>query len=279
MKFYAAIPANYVTRHLPEGRYLVSAAGYWKKDTTRFYKHKAETFVAGHFQRPTYIPDRDYFVDCGAYSFKDTVLPWTFEQYAEFASWWRPSCVAMQDVPGCPFLTLEMLELQLQSIAQFKREGHLYGDLNWLPVIQGTSPREYATNFLEIETVLTAMRFNRSVFAIGNLKKAKFLPLILDALMQVNSKKRSFHLFGCSLKQLKQAVSTPEFKLESIDTGSWNGRFSSGIDVFNAIMKERNMTQRQVALEVYLPKYIGKVNTLLKFNTGCQYGEEPFQLT
>jgi hypothetical protein len=69
-------------------------------------------------------------------------------------------------------------------------------------------------------------------------------------------------MLGCGLKHIRKVKTLP-FLPEtcSCDSAVWNSRFRANIYRFNQIMKETGMTQREVALKIFLPPYREKVET------------------
>ena len=82
MNFFASLPRSYVCEMLPDGDYLVSVAPFWNGE---------------RFSLPRKIPARNWFLDSGAFSFRDGV-PFSVEEYCRFASLWNPGFVASIDV-------------------------------------------------------------------------------------------------------------------------------------------------------------------------------------
>ena len=66
------------------------------------------------------------------------------------------------------------------------------------------------------------------------------------------------HLFGAKLEVMKGWSNRPR-SVVSCDSAAWNGRFGAGVDRFEAERKRRELSQRQFALTVTLPRYAARV--------------------
>jgi hypothetical protein len=111
---------------------------------------------------------------------------------------------------------------------------------NWKTtfVLTGKDEEEYKWLLKEI-----SRHFVVDNWAIGGLKKRKINVVDIVDWVRCVTPEASIHLFGYGV-------------------GSWNGRFASGINDFNQIMKEKRLTQREVALQYMLPKYIKRFEDL-----------------
>ena len=224
IEFFATIPRAYVDANLPEGSYMVSASRFW--DAPR-----------GRFRPCAHIPTRRYFIDSGAFTFPGG-LPYSWEKYEAFARTWSPAFVAGMDVFASARSTVEFLEQHPELVNT---------ELPLVPVVTGRTPEEYGWCFEKTREFFGPR--TPSLMAVGALKGQRDLLRILELLE--NDDGIRFHLFGATLVQLRQATR----QVFSCDNGSWNGRFGPSIDAFNAIMKATGKTQKQVALEIILPRY------------------------
>jgi hypothetical protein len=242
MKFYASIPGGYVNENLPEGDYLITAAQFW---------------LNGKFKTPKFIPKRNFFIDCGAYSFKEKGFPYSWKQYLDFCSHWEAKHIALFDSPGDADKTLLLIQDNLAMIGDGGQEV-------FVPVVTGRTVEEYLDCFERLKELFFKTKFKPQIVAIGNLKKRTNANEIVSRLQSTNSDGFSFHLFGCSLLQLKSCFKIHGLEISSIDNGCWNGRFAHGISEFNLIMKEKNLSQQRTALDHFLPKYRNKVSKIIE---------------
>lgn len=235
MHFFAAIPKAYLRPDLPFGDYLISAAAF---------------FSRGKLRVPKFIPEANYFVDCGAYSMRSGLL-FSWKEYTEFAAAWKPVAVAVFDRPGDAAWT-----------GSFMQENHLSmvsSSLPFVPVITGNTPEEYREAFQLLVDLLNSGSWKPIAVAIGNLKGRKDARRIFELISEVPASDLAFHLFGGTIQQIRIAKTIADFLLYSVDSSCWNGRFPGVIDNFNAIMKATGKTQRAVAVDVMLPQYREKI--------------------
>jgi hypothetical protein len=228
MGFFASLPRHYVREDLPEGAYLISAAQFWNRQT-------------GKFIIPKVIPERKYFIDSGAYSFPFGV-PYRWDEYAEFCRAWNPVFVSTIDAFCSAAGTVAWLQKHVDEV--------LLSGLPFIPVITGRTPAEYAW-CLEQTRQLFGVFMPRRI-AVGGLKRNGQVVPMMKRVMESGMK---YHLFGATIAQLKMVVRSCGPQVDSSDSGSWNGRFGTRIEMCNRLMREKGMTQRQVALHEFLPAY------------------------
>lgn len=234
MKFFAALPPNYIREDLPEGNYLVSAGSWWDGKKIRL---------------PKFIPmgeNYHYMIDSGGFNFKDSgYYPFTFQEYIEWASHFNPDTVVAPDSFADASRTLAFLNDYANILMC---SGH-----NWRTtfVLTGEKESDYIWLLKEINHYFVA-----SDWAIGGLKKRKINVGDIVSWVKYVDPESSIHLFGYGIGSWNKLSPITQTLVTSIDSGSWNGRFASGITEFNQIMKEKQLTQREVALQYMLPRYI-----------------------
>lgn len=225
MRWFAAVPRAYVCEQLPQGRYLISAAQYWTGD---------------RFASPRTIPDREWFIDSGAFSFQEGV-PFSTDQYLAFAEQWKPTHVAAIDVFRNGPATVDRL---WQDESKYLASG-----LPVVPVVTGVTIADYVSCARDVAVVYPWV----DVYAVGGIKRRADVHLIVSAISLVIKR---MHLFGASIPQLRKVA---EFGLSGVvtsaDTSSWNSRFGRDLGRFNLIMSATGKTQKQVAIETMLPEY------------------------
>jgi hypothetical protein len=261
MKFYASTPPGYISASTPPGSYLISAGSWWDPKK-------------GRFILPSFIPENDYFIDSGAWNFRDGEYPFSMEEYIAFAQLWNPQYVALRDF-------FENAERTFQEIVHFQHY-HPAWTWEWVPTLQGKTFEDYKEFLykLHYEYLSYNLPFPQLI-TIGAIK-----PKPIELVRQIisfcqdnrwlhyenyddygvpdfNTIELDFHLFGAGLKLLGRLNEAQRSCIFSIDNGSWNGRFGKRIDVFNALMKEHSQTQKQVALNFMLPEYINKVKKIM----------------
>ncbi len=234
MKFFAALPPGYIREDLPPGNYLVSAGSWWDKKKLRL---------------PKYIPmgeNYHYMIDSGGFNFKDTGdYPFSFQEYITWAAHFDPDTVVAPD----SFANAERTWVFLNDYANIL----WCSGYNWRTafVLTGETEERYLWLMSKINH-----SFIVDNWAIGGLKRRK-----IDVAEIVNEIRKltpeaTIHLFGYGAGSWNKLSPEIQTQVTSIDSGSWNGRFASGINDFNQIMKEKQLTQREVALQYMLPRYI-----------------------
>ncbi len=228
VKLYASIPVSYITADLPEGRYLVSAAGLWERRKARFRWEKLNCLDP---------KKHEIIIDSGGYSF--TEYPEEYiNQYHHAAMFCGK--------------TLFMQIDRTNDVAFTEAHRTRYT----VPIIRAECDDIYG----QVDSILNH-DFNCDFFAIGGLKKLPYRTAIVRIMEAVNlaqaCKIKRIHLLGAGLKIMRILRTLLCYDLPEIscDSGSWNGRFSSRINEFNAIMQANGWTQRETALRHYLPRY------------------------
>jgi hypothetical protein len=235
IKFFAALPPNYIKEDLPEGNYLVSAGSWWDGKKLRLPKH---------------IPMGEYYhymIDSGGFNFKDTgECPFTFQEYVEWAAHFNPDTVVAPDSFADAPRTLAFFHVYTNTLLYFKK-------CNWQTtfVLTGKTEDDYKWLLKEI-----SRHYVVDKWAIGGLKKRKIDVADIVDWVRCVTPEASIHLFGYGVGSWNKLDPKTKKEITSIDSGSWNGRFASGITEFNQIMKEKQLTQREVALQYMLPRYI-----------------------
>jgi hypothetical protein len=242
VKFFAALPPNYIREDLPKGNYLVSAGSWWNGKKLRL---------------PKFIPmgeNYHYMIDSGGFNFKDTgVYPFSFQEYIEWAANFNPDTVVAPD----SFAAAPRTYLFLNDYTNILQcSGH-----NWRTtfVLTGKDWEEYLWLLREIKN-----NYVVSDWAIGGLKKRKINVESIVRWVKYYAPEASIHLFGYGSGSWDKLSPEIQELVTSIDSGSWNGRFASGITEFNKIMKEEHLTQREVALQYMLPRYIERFKEISK---------------
>jgi hypothetical protein len=242
MKFFAALPPNYIREDLPPGNYLVSAGSWWDKKKLRL---------------PKFIPmgeNYHYMIDSGGFNFKDTgEYPFSFQEYIEWAAHFNPDTVVAPD----SFANAEKTWVFLNDYVNILScSGHYWRTTF---VLTGETEESYLWLLEQLNHWFVV-----SDWAIGGLKKRKIdVARIVKSVKEVTPEAR-IHLFGYGSGSWDKLSLEIQKEVTSIDSGSWNGRFASGITEFNKIMKEEHLTQREVALQYMLPRYIERFKEISK---------------
>lgn len=244
MLFYAAVPRAYVRDDLPPGRYLVSAAKFWCPCRRRFAKLKS-------------VPEREWIVDSGAYSFPGGV-PYTTAQYLDFARQFSPVGVVAVDKYRDSIRTIQHLERDAELLRG--------SGLPVWPVITGNNLGGYEACARKVVAVYPGA----PRYAVGGLKRRLDIAQLVGAIHQHAT---PLHLLGAVVWQVRRVVRHGfESEAVSFDTGAWNVRFGRSLEEHRRLQREHAMTQRRVDLEILLPRYRDKfeaVEPLLHSETGC----------
>lgn len=230
IKFYVSIPVSYITPDLPPGRYLVSAAGLWDRRKERFRWEKLDCLD----------PNHEILIDSGGYSFLEYPEGYV-AQYKKDAEY------ALSITINETFFQID--RLGDVAFTEAHRTPHT------VPIVRADAKNNILPDLLH---AMPECDF----IAVGGLKKFpvdvaayKCKVILMDSL----KKRKRVHILGAGLKimnALKPFIQEecPDLEI-SCDSGSWNSRFGSRINEFNAIMQANGWTQRETALKYYLPRY------------------------
>lgn len=227
MEFFAAIPRAYAREDLPQGKFLISAARFWCPGYRRFARLK-------------HIPQREWIIDSGAYSYPAGV-PYTTRQYLDFAEQFDPVGVVAIDTYQKMTKTLARLQ---EDTDLLQRSG-----LPIWPVVTGFTLREYE----KCAEMVARMYPGASRYAVGGLKRRLDIAQVVGT---VQKHVHPLHLLGAVVWQVRRVLRNGwEGEAVSFDTGAWNVRFGRSLEHHRQLQKAHGMTQRRVDLEILLPKY------------------------
>lgn len=215
--------------------------------------------------RPFPRQARPTFCDSGGFVFasRNREYPFTCNDYLVWLMQMNPDYASVMDYPCEEEIAPDaeaVRERQLRTITNARLLMGADVPWCWLPVIQGFHRDQYlrhVSDYQEADLVRPYM----GIGSLCNRTSTQDIVEIVEAIAEALPGVR-FHLFGVKLQIVESKVALP-LQVTSADSGAWNGRFGTNINVFNAEAQQRGWSQAQTEIGWALPRYHAKITAAL----------------
>lgn len=263
-RFWATLDADSVRPYLPDLPVLLPVASFQRRDYQLRHPPRLPVIAA------------PVAVDTGAFAwFRNfTCYHFSAEQLADWIAGVRPR-VQWAVIPDRPTEDLEgdraIRRAQDQTTEAIVHVLDTLLDVPWCwtPVLQGRTLEDYLRHAIDLAGIihdLAAVYASRGLsfrVGLGSLCRRGQSTEIRRIVAGVAAVLPGvpLHLFGAKLDVLAGWGNRPR-TVVSCDSAAWNGRFGTDIPVLDAERRRFGLSQRQYTLQVALPRYAARVESL-----------------